>query len=231
MRRDRFITTENVKRFNKAMTVLCDTEKGEAGMCVVEGPSGRGKTLAATEYHARTNSVFLRVLEGWSQFEFLQELTWELTGMRPGSRGKCRQVLREKLSDSPQPIIVDEADRLALQRIEDLRDIHDLTGCPVIMIGEEGFYNRTAGKKRVQSRITQMVRFDPVQADDVVLYARKAAGITLAPEAGDWLTTKVKGCFRDVYSYMLVMEEFCKAQGTNQISLEMIKKLKFGGLA
>lgn len=229
MKRDVFIETSNVTRFGRAMDVLCDTQKGEAGMCVVEGASGRGKTLTSNEWHANNNSIFLRVLEGWTQFEFLRELTWELVGIRPGSRGKCRQELRDCLGDRPQPIIVDEADRLALQRIEDLRDIHDLTGSPVIMIGEEGFYNKINGKKRVQSRITQLVKFSPVISDDVVLFAHKSIGVALAPEAADWLTKKAGGCFRDIFGYMYKIEDWAKAQGTNQISLDIIKKIKLGG--
>lgn len=228
MKNDVFIETANVGKFRKAMSILSDTDRGQAGFCVVRGVAGRGKTVAAQEYHANSDSLFLRVFEGWNQFGFLQALSYELTGFRPSSTQRCRNKIMDTLGDDPQPIIVDEADRLTIQRIEDLRDIHDTTGCPIILIGEEGMLGMLNARERILSRVSHVVDFEGVTAADVMLFGREAAGLKVAPEAAVKLVALSKGCFRDIYTFMIALEEYAKAQGANDIDAQIIKKLKIG---
>ena len=228
MRRDVFVETGNVALFRKALTTLSDTERGRPGLGVIQGEAGRGKTMAATEWHSMNGGIFLRVMEDWSQFAFLQALTYEVSGDRPSNSSRCRNRIMEALSDAPQPIIVDEADRLAMGRIEDLRDIHDMTGCPVVLIGEEGLFPKLHARRRVHSRVTQVVDFGPVQAEDVMLFAAKAASLDVTPEACHKLATLAKGSFRVVYGYALRLEDYAKAQGTNTIDAAVLDKLRIG---
>jgi len=228
MRRDIFIETGNVAKFRKALGVLSDTERGRPGIGVIQGEAGRGKTMAATEWHTTNGGIFLRVMEGWSQFSFLQALAYEVSGDRPGNTNRCRNRIMDALSAFPQPIIVDEADRLHMARIEDLRDVHDMTGCPVVLIGEEGFYPKLHARRRVQSRVTQVVEFDPVSAEDVMLFALQTASLDVTPEACHKLATLAKGSFRVIYSFTLQLEDFAKAQGSNDIDTAVIEKLRIG---
>jgi DNA transposition AAA+ family ATPase len=226
MRRDIFIETGNVAKLRKALSLLSDTESGRPGIGVVQGEAGRGKTMAAKEWHAMNGGIFLRVLEGWSQFSFLQALTYEVTGERPGNTTRCRNSIMDGLKDSPRPIIVDEADRLHISRIEDLRDIHDMTGCPVILIGEDGFYPKLNGRQRIQSRIVEIVNFDPIMDSDVMLFSLQAAALDVTPEAAHKLVHLAKGSFRMIYGFVLRLEDYAKAQGTNMIDVKVVEKLR-----
>jgi hypothetical protein len=228
MRRDIFIETGNVAKLRKALSVLSDTERGRPGLGVVQGEAGRGKTMAAMEWHATNGGIFLRVMEGWSQFSFLQALTYEVSGDRPGNTGRCRNRIMDALTANPQPVIVDEADRLHMARIEDLRDVHDMTGCPVILIGEEGFYPKLHARRRVHSRVVEVVNFDPIQAEDVMLFAAQAASLDVTPEACHKLATLAKGSFRVVYGFVLRLEDYAKAQGTNAIDAKVVDALRIG---
>jgi hypothetical protein len=228
MRQDIFIETGNVAKLRKSLSLLSDTERGRPGIGVVQGEAGRGKTMAAKEWHAMNGGIFLRVLEGWSQFSFLQALTYEVTGERPNNTTRCRNRIMDALSDSPQPIIVDEADRLHMGRIEDLRDVHDMTGCPVVLIGEEGFYPKLHARRRVQSRVVDVVNFDPIAPDDVILFALQAASLNVSPEAAHKLANLAKGSFRVVYGYALRLEEYAKAQDTNNIDAKTVNSLRIG---
>lgn len=229
MRRDIFIETHNVGNLRRAMSVLTDMERGQPGIGVVQGEAGRGKTMAATEWFATNGGVYLRALEGWTQHAFMQALTWELTGDRPNGVERCRQRLMQRLGDDPRAIIVDEADRLHIGRIEDLRDIHDLTGCPVLLIGEEGLYPRLHARRRIYSRVTQVVDFAPVSDEDVMLFARQAAALNLTPEAAHTLARTAGGSFRMVFGFMLKLEDYAKAQGVNEIDAKAIKTAGIGG--
>ncbi|OIQ51020.1 hypothetical protein BerOc1_02965 [Pseudodesulfovibrio hydrargyri] len=228
MRQDIFIETGNVAKLRKSLSALSDTERGRPGIGVVQGEAGRGKTMAAREWHAVNGGIFLRVLEGWSQFGFLQALTFELTGERPNNTGRCRSRIMEALAETPQPIIVDEADRLLMLRIEDLRDIHDMTGCPVILIGEEGFHPKLHARKRVHSRVVDVVNFEPVKADDVMLFAMRAAALEISPEASHKLALLAKGSFRVVYGYILRLEDYARAQNTKAIDARAVEALRIG---
>ncbi|WP_419787247.1 AAA family ATPase [Pseudodesulfovibrio sp.] len=228
MRRDIFIETGNVAKLRKSLSALSDTEQGRPGIGVVQGEAGRGKTMAAKEWHAMNGGIFLRVMEGWSQFSFLQALTYKICGERPNNTNRCRTRIMDSLAKTPQPIIVDEADRLLMPRIEDLRDVHDMTGCPVILIGEEGFYPRLHARKRVHSRVVDVVNFDPITPDDVMLFAAQAAALEVTPEACHKLAALAKGSFRVVYGYILHLEDYAKAQATNTIDAKAIEALRIG---
>jgi len=228
MRRDIFIETGNVAKLRKSLSVLSDTERGRPGIGVVQGEAGRGKTMAAKEWHATNGGIFLRVLEGLSQFSFLQALAYEVSGERPNNTTRCRNRIMDALTETPQAIIVDEADRLNMGRIEDLRDIHDMTGCPVILIGEEGFYPKLHARKRVHSRIVDVIDFAPISPDDVLLFALQAASLELTPEACHKLARLAKGSFRVVYGYILHLEDYAKAQNTNAIDAKAIDALRIG---
>ncbi|MGE4195301.1 MAG: AAA family ATPase [Pseudodesulfovibrio sp.] len=225
MRRDIFIETGNVAKLRTAIGTLSDTERGRPGIGVIQGEAGRGKTMAAQEWHAVNGGIFLRVMEGWSQFSFLQALAYETTGERPNNTSRCRNRIMDALSESPQPIIVDEADRLHMGRIEDLRDVHDMTGCPVVLIGEEGFFPKLHARRRVHSRIVEVVEFGPVTAEDVMVFATESASLEVTPEACHKLTTLARGSFRVVYGYVLRLESYAKAQRDNTIDATVVTNL------
>jgi hypothetical protein len=231
MRRDVFIETHNVGALRRAMSVLTDTERGQPGIGVVQGEAGRGKTMAATEWHAVNGGVFLRAMEGWTQHAFMQSLTWELTGDRPTGVERCRQRLMRQLGDTPQVIIVDEADRLQIGRIEDLRDIHDMTGCPVLLIGEEGLYPRLHARRRIYSRVTQVVDFQPVSAEDCLLFAHQAAALHLTPEAAHRLAQIAGGSFRMVFGFLLRLEDYAKAQQCDDVDVKTLETAGIRGRA
>ena len=59
-------------------------------------------------------------------------------GLSPArSAAASKDRIIDRLIDEPQTFFVDEADRLHINRIEDLRDIHDETGSPIVLIGEK----------------------------------------------------------------------------------------------
>lgn len=220
-----FLETENVRSFRESLSLLEDIEKGQPGLGVVWGRAGRGKTLCAREYAVRTGAVYLRVLEGWTQRGMLSQLCREINGMEPSTAERCKMTACQELERLPRTILVDEADRLDIRRIEDLRDIHDLTGIPVVLIGEEHLYAMLSARGRLWSRVMAVVEFRPIGAEDVMLFGHKAAEVKIEPSAAQRLVTRSGGDFRLVWLDMHEIEQMARANQTREITLKMVDAL------
>jgi DNA transposition AAA+ family ATPase len=222
-----FIETARVIAFREAAAVVADTAKGQPGFMVAWGRAGRGKTMCSKEYTVRTpETVYLRVFEDWTPRAMLARICHEINGMSPGTVARAKSILIEELDREPVTIIMDEADRLSNGNIEHLRDIHDETGAPIILVGEPSLYGRLTARRRIWERVTRVVEFGPVKAEDVLIFGRRACGLKIAPDAGLALVRRCEGSFRLLYHLMVDLERQAKANNdTKDISLEMIKAL------
>jgi len=213
-----FIETQNVINFQKGIEKLLKRDRLQPGLLVVEGKSGRGKSMAADNYYSVNDGVFFRVWEDMSQHAFLQELAFETFGTRPRGSHVCKRMIIESLLGGSKVIIVDEADRLALGRLEDLRDINEASGAAIVLIGEEGLLGKLNSKERIYSRVASVVKFEAVKKDEVITYVRRAADLKISQEAASILAKKSNGSFRMIHNYALVIAEF--AQVNNLVSIE-----------
>ena len=138
--RDVIIPTDATARFNTAVDAVVDAGRGTSGFILAHGQAGRGKSVAADQYHYQRGGAYVRVWEGWTQAAFLQRVLFEVRGKNGDlprmSADRCKQAIVELLERDRKPVFVDEADRLAIGRIEDLRDILEMTGAPIILISQ-----------------------------------------------------------------------------------------------
>jgi len=212
--------------FRESAGVVADTVKGQPGFMVAWGLAGRGKTICSKEYNVRTpGSVYIRVFEDWTPRAMLAKICNEINGMVPGRIDRAKSVLIEELDRHPRTIIMDEADRLTNSNIEHLRDIHDETGAPIILVGEPSLYGRLTSRRRIWERVTRVVEFGPVQTEDVMIFGRKACDLMVLPEAAVELVKRCQGSFRLLYHLMVDLERQARANKVQEIPLDMIKAL------
>ncbi|WP_164561560.1 AAA family ATPase [Nitratidesulfovibrio vulgaris] len=225
MKKGILIETDNVTRLRAAVKQAEDTERGRPGMVAVWGEAGAGKTIAAHSLYAQRGGVFLRAMEGMSQHAFLQELCWEVKGTRPHGSHRCRADILRALEEDPATVYVDEADRLDLRRLEDLRDIHDITGCPVVLIGEQHLPGKLAERTRIDDRIPEEYRvpFSGITPRDVSLFALEAAEIVLTPGAAGLIHKQAKGNFRRIHNLMLSVESAARAHDTTEVDEALVR--------
>ena len=220
-----FLETQNVAKFREALWILEDTERGQPGLGVVWGQAGRGKTLCAREYAVRTQAVYLRVMEDWTPRAMLAALCWELNGSEPFSTERCKKIVCSELERQHKTVLVDEADRLSVGLVEHLRDIHDVTGHPVILIGEEHLFPTLAARRRLWSRVTQTVEFKPIHIEDIILFGLKAADLRIEHDAASRIASRSSGDFRLVWTDVQGLEQMARAAGTKQADLRMVEAL------
>jgi Cdc6-like AAA superfamily ATPase len=101
------------------------------------GFSGYGKSVASAFAAARTDAAYVEAKSIWTQRTLLEEIAGSL-GLPPVNRSGPRilgQII-EHLGREPRPLVIDEMDYLVKrQSVEIIRDIHDATSIPILMIG------------------------------------------------------------------------------------------------
>ena len=221
-----FLETDNVRRFRAAAQVLEDIEKGQPGLFVCFGRAGRGKTDCSREYAVAHNAIYIRVLQDWTPRAMLAEVCHAINRTRPASVEKCRNMIFHALQVSRRTLIVDEADRLnRVSMIEHFRDIHDVTGAPVILVGEQSLYATMALRRRLWSRVTQTVEFGPIKTEDIMLFGMKAADMKVDPDAAAMVGKRSGGDFRLIWQDMRSLESMARANGTAHVTVDMVKQL------
>lgn len=209
------VETTAMSRFYAAVDELTQSGRNLSGFVLAHGQAGRGKSVAADSYYIQRGGVYVRVWENWSQTAFLQRLLFEVRGknldMPRHTGNRCKEMAVAILEENPQPIFIDEADRLSIGRIEDLRDIHEMTSAPIVLIGEESIFGLLHERRRVWSRVVHEIEFGPINAAEVGVYALQAADLNIPANVCQKIATKAEGDFRLVRNMMLLIEAAAKA--------------------
>ena len=85
--RNRFAKTANVTGFLAGVTAVEERGAREAGMLLVTGEPGYGKTRTVQWWAIQTDGVYLRAKSGWTPHWVLTELVKEL-GLAPARRSE-----------------------------------------------------------------------------------------------------------------------------------------------
>jgi len=118
-------------------------------MSLIAGGAGIGKTSAAEQYKTMSPNVHLVTAEPTltGSNALLSELCIEV-GCDEKHPGKLSRALRRKLRGTQALIVVDEAQHLKKEAIEQLRSLHDKAGVGVVLLGNETIYQSIDGAGR-----------------------------------------------------------------------------------
>ncbi|EHX33857.1 DNA transposition protein [Escherichia coli DEC12A] len=168
----RFVETQTVKQIWTSMRFASLTES----IAVVCGNPGVGKTEAAREYRRTNNNVWMITITPScaSVLECLTELAFEL-GMNdaPRRKGPLSRALRRRLEGTQGLVIIDEADHLGAEVLEELRLLQESTRIGLVLMGNHRAYsnmtggNRTVEFARLFSRIAKRTAINKTKKADV----------------------------------------------------------------
>lgn len=218
-----FVKTRNVRNFEVLMNGL-DLAEGEGRFGLVYGQAGRGKTRTSQWYAAGNACVYMRVLSIWttSELDFLGALARELGVLTPPKRkATAFQAVLDKLITEPRAIILDEMEKMPPKFLGFIRDLTDLSGSPIVFVGEVELIPYLQAERRVWSRVFQQVEFEPISATDIVFYAADVAGLQLDKPAAGILAKSSGGDFRLVRRDVLALVQMCQGKGTKSVNAEM----------
>lgn len=168
----RFVETKTVRQIWTSMRFASLTES----IAVVCGNPGVGKTEAAREFRRTNNNVWMITITPScaSVLECLTELAYEL-GMNdaPRRKGPLSRALRRRLEGTQGLVIIDEADHLGAEVLEELRLLQESARIGLVLMGNHRVYsnmtggNRTVEFARLFSRIAKRTAINKTKIDDV----------------------------------------------------------------
>ena len=224
------VKTKDVRRFDHAINELLNRSKGVEGQGVAWGPPGVGKTTALTLLANDYDAVYIRALGCSTVTSILGDLCRYLGGERKCRLSDMVDFIVTKLTrgvagepkPQPRPIIVDEADYCIKQFdiMDSLRDIYDISGCPVILVGMEDIARRLQENGRFARRLTQWVEFRGLDIDDTTLVAEACCEVTLAPDLIEYVHAQSCGNIGRIKVGMDKIEKVANANGKTVMTLD-----------
>jgi DNA transposition AAA+ family ATPase len=192
-------------------------------MGLLFGEPGLGKTHTCLWWCAQNDGVFIRTKKLMSGRWLLEEIVAEL-GEAPMRRTSdlFRQAV-DQLLERPRTIFVDEADYLAhdARVIETLRDLHDTTGTPLVLIGMDQADKKLMRFKHMYDRFSEIVRFHPLSEADVRAVADQLCEVKLSDDAIAYIASQTNR-FRRVIVWLYRAEAVAKANSLKEVHAKHI---------
>lgn len=227
------LPVKNVSRLMAATNALTNRASGLPGMGLIWGPTGYGKTTASAWMINQCNGVYIRAMRLWTPKSMLSSIAKEIEIDVKGynNTDACLAII-QNLSISGRPLFIDEADYIVSKELllDTLRDIHDFTSVPVILIGMHGIEKRIKNNAQFTGRIIQKVEFQGADYEDARLLAD---GLCEVSVADDLLTKLHKTASPKTASNQIVwgaeirrlivglskIEQFARSRGQSSIAL------------
>lgn len=199
-----FCLTPTAEAIFDSLAIVVETARDQLpGLGLIVGPPGVGKTIAIREFAGRFNgkAIIHTAMCGRSAIkDTLIGLIEAVKGSRywePTRTSEALDILLNYLegkngNERPDLIIVDEAQELEPKSLDSLRQVHDMTGVPMVFCGNPYLSRMVNGRTaaasfaQIRSRLASCLIIESSIRDDVEAIARHS-GIT-SPEAIDVLT-------------------------------------------
>lgn len=253
---EEFIVTKEYRRFAE----FCDACRRDRYIGLCYGPPGVGKTLSARQYSQWDVIEAIRPGYFWPKPPPTGATLWRTvlsTAPVTGNPGRIERDVRELRQrvhllaedallarDGGTPasvgsagrdlvdlLIVDEADRLRLAGLEQLRDSYDRGGIGLILIGMPGLERRMARYPQLYSRVGFVHQYRPLSGDElrfILAHKWEQLGLTLDPsdytdaEALAAITSITGGNFRLIQRLFTQIERILAINALRTISGEVV---------
>lgn len=221
---------KNVASFAALLEQLVERRLDLPGMACFHGPSGYGKTKSAVYGANRYRAAYVECGQFTTARSLLSAILKELGIARP--RGTVTDMIEEAVrlmaGDVRRPLIIDEAHHVAHKRFVDvLRELHDKSLAPVILIGEETLPKQLEAFERVHNRMLEWVAALPCDEDDFRLLAKACVpGVKIAEDLAQAILAGTRGNTRRIIVNLARAEKLAAINGTDTVDLS-----QFGGTA
>lgn len=216
-----FVKTKNVKAFIALATKLKHTQKNIPKMGLVYGEPGLGKTNAILWWSLKQNATIVTAKNGMTTRWFLSELVVDLGETPQYNIPALFEQATRKLIEKAQMLIIDEVDYLINESraIETIRDLHDKTGIPVLLVGMGAVDKKLRRYKHLFDRIIDIYKFEAFNLDDVKEIVRTISEVYIDDDVIEEIH-KQANRFRQIVKILTKIEHLAKSEGYTKITKE-----------
>ena len=220
-----FVKTNNVKRFITMMNNLQNRAEGVPGMALVYGEPGLGKTQTINWWAFKNNAILVRCTQLMSARWLLSEILEEMGEIYGYKISDCFKLVVRNLLVNPQIIIIDEVDYLTVdsRAVETLRDIHDKTNVPIVLVGMINAKSRLKKFNHLYDRLSEIVKFEKFSKTDIKMIVQELSEVEMTDCAIRYIYTNLNR-FRQIVKVINKAEIIAKANGLNSIDEILIKE-------
>ena len=166
-----FVQTTNFRLLKEAEKIVARRGAREASLVLIQGKFGIGKSEMTERWASENGHVFIRAKKVWSPRSMLEDIAAELGVAVRGSAKDIENRITQHLAQTMQALIIDEADYLAdmksAAKLETIRDISDVTGTMVFLVGMQDFPAIVQRYEHIASRVARIVQLHPLSLADV----------------------------------------------------------------
>ena len=164
-----FVKTKNVKGFINLIHSLKNKPDNISKIGLVYGNAGLGKTKTALYLSFQFDTIYIRATNSMTPKWLLEEITKELDEIPRFYTADIFRQCVNALNNKPQIIIVDEIDYLLadFRTIETLRDLHDETGVPIVLVGMQLAKHKLKKHTHLFDRISEIYNFIEFELADI----------------------------------------------------------------
>jgi len=219
--RAKIVNTENRMMLIKTLTRLRIRGAAVPGICLVHGATGSGKTTALASAVAAYDAAFVRAEAMGCAGSLLDDICFELGVAAPYRNAAKFKAITSELKRKPRPLFVDEVDYLLREsrQLEMLRDLHDSTGVPIILIGMEEIEKKLLNYPQLTRRISNRLHFGPCDLADAQLLASELCEVEIEPELLAKMHGKAQGCIGLMVLALSLFEAQAKEEGQKRIGI------------
>lgn len=205
----------NVSMCSKALLRAIDRPYHLPGFVCFYGPSGWGKSTAATYVANTQDAYYIQCMDSWTKKAVLLAILQQM-GIPPKKTlyEMIEQVCRQ-LSESGRPLIVDEFDHIVKREaVEMIRDIYEGSRAAILLIGEELLPDKLHKWERFHGRVLDWVPAQPADFDDCRHLARLYVhDVTIAEDLLQAIHSASRGSARRIVVNLGMVQEHAGSMG------------------
>jgi len=223
----KFVLTKNVKGFINLIHNLKNKSDNISKIGLVYGNAGLGKTKTALYLSIQfDDAIYVQATNKMTTKWLLEEIAKELDEIpRLYTADIFRQCVNT-LKQNPQMIIVDEIDYLLadFRTIETLRDLHDETGVPIILVGMQLSKHKLKKHTHLFDRISEIYNFTEFEYSDIKQITEEISEVEITKEVVHFIHNKAKS-FRKIVELIDTFEKVAQANGFTEIDENIAKEV------
>ena len=211
-----------------AEALLDSAGSGSTSMGIAKGEAGRGKTFAAKWFTVQNHeAVYVYYMTASGIATLYRSIAVEIANVKPRTVEQCVNAIKSATTYEKRLLIVDEADKATTKIIDSLRDLNEVCGIPILLVGESKITSIVEKEKRLRSRILDVVTFEEITLNDVATFFESIfTGIDIDKKVVKRVYERSKGDFRPVVRDIKKIARWVDLNNVKKIDKSCLEELK-----